>query len=84
MEVDLVITLESHPTELEVVSGTINNSSTINIYGDAQGFEHVQAPAPTGVNAFSSDATNPIFFNAIVKSNKVPIVRTSMDVEVSI
>lgn len=67
MEVDLVVTLESHLIELEVAFsiGTIYDAT--NLSSGANGFGHVQAPTFAGVGALFNDVTNSTLSSVIIK-----------------
>jgi hypothetical protein len=67
MEVDLVVALKSHFTELEVASSIGTISDAINLSSGAKGFGPVQAPNLVRVRALFNDTTNSTFSSVIVK-----------------
>lgn len=85
MEVDLVVTLESHPTELEVVSNKRIIFSVANNSSVAKDVVPVQAPSLVEVEAFSSDMIDLTLFDITIKDElKAPMVGTGMEGEVFI
>jgi hypothetical protein len=85
MDVDLVVTLESHPTKLEVAFNKNIISSAANISSVAKGFVPVQAPSLVEVKTFSSDMINLTLSNITIKDKlKAPMVGIGMEGEVFI
>jgi hypothetical protein len=85
MEVDLVITSKSHPTELEITSNTRNIFNIADLFNATRESRNVKDHVPKAINMPHNDSTSPMICNATIQEdNKVPIVGTNMDIRDSI
>lgn len=79
MELDSIVTLKSHPIELEVAFSIGTIFSVADISNGVEGSLPIQVPTPIKVRAHFDDTIDPTLSNIIVKNeHTVLVVETSM------